>query len=247
MFPLFYLQRKGRTMTCILQPECNFLHGFFRCHLPIETVDVEVRITSMQGMHIFRRYRTTQLIKCIPWSAKLHPHPTMVKKMTTFLELEGKLGPQPQFRPRQPNTNPNVRKDNKATTTGSKKRPAPTKRLRTKTTSTPNPTQVAMQIQVSPQVKTNEAKIQVLMTQNKHPLLESPTHVSTPWPRTEDLWANLFELRKDWLVPLKDKSTNAVSTASPNPHQERTQRTTDHQYYNDKTKPRKVQTQLSYL
>ena len=29
---------------------------------PIEVVDVEVKITSMQGMHIFRRDRTVQLI-----------------------------------------------------------------------------------------------------------------------------------------------------------------------------------------
>ena len=28
-------------MACLLQPECNFLHGFFRCKLPVEVVDVE--------------------------------------------------------------------------------------------------------------------------------------------------------------------------------------------------------------
>ena len=39
-------------MACILQPECNFLHGYFRCQLPVEVVDVEVKITSMQGTHI---------------------------------------------------------------------------------------------------------------------------------------------------------------------------------------------------
>ena len=36
-------------MACTLQPQCNFLHGFFECQLLVETVDVEVRITSMQG------------------------------------------------------------------------------------------------------------------------------------------------------------------------------------------------------
>ena len=30
-------------MACLLQPECNFLHGFFRCKLPVEVVDVEVK------------------------------------------------------------------------------------------------------------------------------------------------------------------------------------------------------------
>ena len=30
-------------MACLLQPECNFLHGFFRCRLPVEVVDMEVK------------------------------------------------------------------------------------------------------------------------------------------------------------------------------------------------------------
>ena len=102
-------------MACLLQLECNFLHRFFRCKLPVEVVDYEVKVTSMQGMHIFRRDRTTQLIKCTPWSTKLCPHPTIVKKMKTFLEVENKMGliipvPANQFRPPLPETNPNVRK-----------------------------------------------------------------------------------------------------------------------------------------
>ena len=43
-----------QNMACLLQPECNFLHGFFRCKLQVEVVDVEVKIMSMQGTHIFR-------------------------------------------------------------------------------------------------------------------------------------------------------------------------------------------------
>ena len=98
-------------MACILQPKCNFLHGYFICHLPVEVVDIEVKITSMQGTHIFRRDQTTQLIKCTPWSSRLCPHPTIIKKMRTFLEMEGKLGPihqspSNQYRPPQPDTNP---------------------------------------------------------------------------------------------------------------------------------------------
>ena len=73
-------------MACLLQPECNFLYGFFRCKLLVEVVDVEVKITYMQGTHIFRRDRTTQLIKCTPWSTRLCLHPTIIKKLETFLE-----------------------------------------------------------------------------------------------------------------------------------------------------------------
>ena len=64
----------------------------------------------MQGMHIFRRDRTTQLIKCKPWSTRLCPHPNIIKKMKTFFEVEGRMGPIPvpapgnQFRPPLPET-----------------------------------------------------------------------------------------------------------------------------------------------
>ena len=118
-------------MVCLLQPECNYLHSFFRGKLPVEVVDVEVKITSMQGTHIFRRDRTTQLIKCTPWSTRLCPHATNIKKMKTFLEVEGKMGPiltpSSQFRPPLPDTNPSIRKD---TVTEKRKRAMPKKKFR---------------------------------------------------------------------------------------------------------------------
>ena len=40
-------------MACILRPECNFLHGYFRCQLPVEMVDVEVKVKMMQDIHMF--------------------------------------------------------------------------------------------------------------------------------------------------------------------------------------------------
>ena len=102
-------------MACLLQPECNFLHGYFTCKLPVEVVDMEVKVMSMQGTHIFRRDQMTQLIRCTPWTTKLCPHPNIVKKMKTFLEVENKMGPiipapASQFRLLLPETNLNVRK-----------------------------------------------------------------------------------------------------------------------------------------
>ena len=102
-------------MACLLQPECNFLHGYFRCKLPVEVVDVEVKITSMQGTHIFRRDQMTQLVRCILWTPNLCLYPNMIEKMKTFLEVENKMGPiipalASQFRLPLPETNPNVRK-----------------------------------------------------------------------------------------------------------------------------------------
>ena len=107
-------------MACILRPECNFLHGYFRCR-NVEMEDVEVKVKMMQGIHTFKRDRTSQVIKCSPWSTRPCPYPSLIWKMKTYLELEGKLGrkprPQPQtcpqqtqLRPTQHSTNPLIRK-----------------------------------------------------------------------------------------------------------------------------------------
>ena len=134
-------------MACILQLECNFLHSYFRCHLPIEAVDIEVKITSMQGTHAFRKDRATELIKCTQWSSRLCPHPTIIQKMRKILELEGKLGPIPQspsnqFSPPQPDTNPNVRKVTKITE--KRMRVTHTKRFKAKIAAEPNSNKATM-------------------------------------------------------------------------------------------------------
>ena len=132
-------------MACLLQPECNCLHHFFRYKLPVEVVDVEVKITSMQVTHIFSRDQTTQLIKCTPWSTRLCPHPAIIKKMKTFLEVEDKMGPiqASQSRPPLPDTKPNIRKDN---TTEKRKRATP-KRFRP---ATPKPTTTCLPLPEAP-------------------------------------------------------------------------------------------------
>ena len=107
-------------MACQFQPECNFLHIFFKCKLAMEVVDVEVKITSMQGTHLYKKDRTMQVIKCLLWTNNIQPHPTIIKKMKTFLEVENKKGttiqtsmPNSQIRPPLPITNANVcRSDN---------------------------------------------------------------------------------------------------------------------------------------
>ena len=175
-------------MACLLQPECNFLHGFFRCKLPIEVVDVEVKITSIQGTHIFRRDQATQLIKCTPWSTRLHTHPTFIKKMKIFLEEEGKMGPVPasQFRPPLPDTNPNIIKDNAME---KRKRVTP-KRFRS---ATPKPTTMHPPLTEALPKPKNDVP-------DSQPLPSVPVCENTPWPGAGKMSGNLFEGR-NWLLP----------------------------------------------
>ena len=195
-------------MVCLLQPECNFLHSFFRRKLLVEVVDMEVKITSMQGTHIFSRDRTTQLIKCTPWSIRLHPNPTIIKKMKTFLEVEGKMGPIPvpvpgnQFWPPLPDTNPNVRKDD---ATVKRKRATPKKKFRPATS---KPTTVCPLLPEAPPKPKNSA-----------PLPSVPVIEDTSWPGTGKMSGNLFEDR-NWLCPknylaTKNKNENATGITSP--------------------------------
>ena len=144
---------------------------------------MEVKITSMQGTHIFRRDRMTQLIKCTPWSMRLSPQPTIVKKMRTFLEVEGKMGPIPQpassqYRPPHLDTNPHVRKDKAAE---KRKRVVPTERFRANT----KPSEAAACPPTTiPKAPTNiKPQVQEGTPDNRPPPLEdAPGCKSTPWP-----------------------------------------------------------------
>ena len=202
-------------MACLLQPECNFLHGFFGCKLPVEVVNVEVKITSMQGTHLFRRDQTTQLIKCTPWSTRLFPNPTIVKKMKTFLEVEGKMGliPISQFRPLLPDTNSNIRKDNAM----EKRKRATPERFRP---ATPKSTTMQPPLPEAPPKPKNDVP-------DSQPLPSIPVHESTPWPGTGKMSGNLFKDR-NWLFPPnyldngnKNKTENeskiVTSVTSPRP------------------------------
>ena len=201
-------------MACLLQPECNFPHRFFRCKLLIEMVDVEVKIMSMQGTHIFRRDQTMQVIKCTPWNTRLCSHPIIIKKMKTFLEVEGKMGPTPspasQFRPPLPNTNPNIRKDNPA----EKRKRAVPKRFRP---AAPKPTATHPPLPEAPPKPKND-------------MLDSrpvPVCKSTPWPGAGKGSGNLFEDRNCLLPPnylsndnenkTKSEPNNTASVTSPRP------------------------------
>ena len=137
---------------------------------------MEVKITSMQGTHIFSRDRTTQLIKCSPWCSRHYPHPTIINKRRTFLEVKGKLGPIPQpstnqYRPPQPDTNPNVRKVNKATE--KRRRIAPTIRFRDN-----------IAVESNEATTYSPATISKTSTPDNRPppLEDAPVCESTPWP-----------------------------------------------------------------
>ena len=204
-------------MACLLQPECNFMHRYFRCWLLVEEVEMEVKITSMQGMHMFPRDRTTQLIKSTPWNTRLCLHPTIIKKKKTFLKVEGKMGPIPQptsqYRPPQLDTNPKIRKDS---TAEKRKRAVPTKRFRP--SAAPKPSETAGYPPATVSKAPVNVKPQTDAPENRPPPLENvPVCESAPWSSAGRMSGNLLEDR-NWLLPpnyLNNDSKNATGIASP--------------------------------
>ena len=197
-------------MACLLQPECNFLHGYFRCKLPVEVVDVEVKITSMQGTHIFRRDRMTQLVRCMLWTPNLCLHPNMVKNMRTFLEVENKMGPiipapANQYRPPLPETNPNVRKGN---ATEKRRTVIPKRKFRPvapKATAMHSPLP-----KTPPKPASNAAAASMSMMVRQ----------DTPWPSAGNMSGNLFQDR-NWLLPKDYLATEKKEEmAKPYPKEE---------------------------
>ena len=174
-------------MACQLQPEYNFLHGFFRCKLPIEVVDVEVKVMSMQGTHLYKQDQTTQVTKCVPWANNICPHPNIIKKMKTFLEVENKMGPSismsmpnSQFRPPLQETNPNIHRTDKVE---KRKTISPKRKFRP----------------VTPRVTTTSPPLPQFPPKPSNKVLPT-VRADTPWPGAGKMSGNLFDDRK-WLLP----------------------------------------------
>ena len=197
-------------MAFFLRLECNFLNRYVMCLLPVEKVDIEVKVKTVQGIHMFWRDRTSQIIKCNPWSTRLHPYP--IQKMKTYLELEGKLGPKPRPQPQtqlQPRTSSHFQNNNTMTrkapgskTNDKRRRTVLTKRRyrvrviaqptpATPTSTAPTPT-VATTSTQTPMVKSTAASIPVMvqnwqkenlvkfLTQKGRPQKNASIHNSNP-------------------------------------------------------------------
>ena len=141
--------------------------------------------------------------------------------MRTFLEVEGSMDPIPQpsssqYRPHQPDTNPNVRKDKAMK---KRKRTAPTKRFRPNTASRPSEMTTCPPATIS-NTPIN-AKPQADVLENRpSPLEDASVHESTPWPSVGKISENLFKKIKDWLLPpnyLNNGNKDTAGVTSPKP------------------------------
>ena len=154
------------------------------------SVDMEVKVMSMQGTHILRRDQMTQLVRCVPWTPNLCQHLNMIKKMKTFLEVENKMGPiipalANQYRPPLPEINPNVIKGN---ATKKRKTVTPKRRFRP---ATPKATAMHLSLPQAPPKPTSNAATASASAMVREDI---------PWPGAGKMSGNLFQDR-NWLLP----------------------------------------------
>ena len=124
--------------------------------------------------------------------------------------------PSIQFRPFQPDTNPNARKDGKVTEKGM--RMAPTKRFKAKIAVKPKSDEATVQppvtvLKAPTDLENQTSSLEGTPENRPPPLVDAPICTGTPWPKAGKMLGNLFETRKDWLIPLNYNNVNNMNTA----------------------------------
>ena len=72
-------------MACKCSVNCNVIFGILSCNLPEDTIDVDLKVHTLWGIHTYKKKRSTQAIKCSPWGTEVKPFLSLQKKMAEFL------------------------------------------------------------------------------------------------------------------------------------------------------------------
>ena len=72
-------------MACKLSANCDLIFCILSCNLPENTIDMGLKVCTLQGIHMYKKDRSTQILKCSPWETKVKPFPSLQKKMTEYL------------------------------------------------------------------------------------------------------------------------------------------------------------------
>ena len=151
-----------------------------------------------------------QVIKCTPWNTRLYPHPTIIKKMKTFLEVEGKMGPIPQPTSSQYKPLNQIQILRSGKTMMQKRGREQHQQKGSGPVQSPS---LLRQLYNHPQPF---PKLQKTQKSDPPPLEKAPVYESTPWPGAGRMSGNLFEDR-NWLLPpnyLNNDHKKAASSKS---------------------------------
>ena len=72
-------------MAWALTVQCHLVYQFIKCALPGDTIDVDLKVHTLKGIHMFKKDYKSQISKCSPWRAEVQPYPFLKKKMVEFI------------------------------------------------------------------------------------------------------------------------------------------------------------------
>ena len=79
-------ERYTSGMACELSMQCDLVFRFLKCVLPEDTIDVDLKVCTLKGIHTFRKDYKSQMTKCSPWRTKVQPYTSLKKKMVEFMQ-----------------------------------------------------------------------------------------------------------------------------------------------------------------
>ena len=189
-------------MACVFTPQCNFLYGYFWCQLLEDTIDLEVTVRTMKGIHSFRRDHSTQIISCKPWTPNHCPYSSLTKKMRTYLELKDQAADSPYPSPNYPE---------RTKMPSSHKEQNNKKETKKRAKSKQGKKQYNVWIGEKPHVLPAMSAAPIpTSTSTTTPRTTNPIRVSTLWPSTVLASANLFVTRQ-WAVASTQENGQAPS------------------------------------
>ena len=53
-------------MACELSMQHDLVFGILKCTLPEDTIDVDLKVHTLWGIHTYGKDKSTQIIKCNP-------------------------------------------------------------------------------------------------------------------------------------------------------------------------------------
>ena len=73
-------------MACDLKPTCDFIFGFLLCTLPMVTIDIELTVRTIQGIHMYRKDQISKQVTCSPSNRLMKPFLSLQKKIEAYEE-----------------------------------------------------------------------------------------------------------------------------------------------------------------
>ena len=72
-------------MACKRAANYDLIFGILTCNLSEDTIDLDMKVHTLWGIHTCKKDRSTQVIKCSPWGTEVKPFPSLQGKVKEYL------------------------------------------------------------------------------------------------------------------------------------------------------------------